>query len=451
MKQDKKNQILMRSISGIRGIVGTSLTPLVVSKYVNAFVQTIQAKKIVIGRDSRPTGLVIQNLVGNVLCSMGVDVIILDICTTPTVEMMVSHCEANGGIIITASHNSIEWNALKFLDQEGIFLNQEAIQRLFEIVDSENFVWKSYLDFKIPTSFKDSDNVHIDAILALPYINQKQIEKQKIRVAYDAVNGAGYKIIPNLLHSLGCSVFEVHTTPNGLFPRGAEPTEENLKDLKELVLENNCALGFATDPDGDRCALVDEKGQAIGEENTLALVVDFILKNKKSPVVVNLSTSFSNREIAKRNKVDFFQSPVGESHVIEMMKLKKSFIGGEGNGGVILPELHYGRDGVLAVALLLQAFVKEEKTLSEWVYSSIPKYIIGKYRIPVDSNFKEWILKIKNHFSDAIINIEDGLHLSWENKWIHIRKSNTEPIVRIYIEAKTEGEVNHLIQKVKEI
>ncbi|HEX2612789.1 MAG TPA: phosphoglucosamine mutase, partial [Fibrobacteria bacterium] len=282
---------LMRSVSGIRGIVGPDFNPLVIAKYVNAFVQLTRARRVVVGRDTRPTGAMVERAVAAALQAAGAEAVMLGVATTPTVEMEVTRHKADAGIIVTASHNPLEWNALKFLDREGIFLDESAVKKLFELVDGESFVWRDHAGVAGISSEEGADAAHIAATLALPYVDVEAIRRRRFRVAYDAVNGAGSLIVPRLLQELGCEVFAIHVTPDGIFPHGAEPTPENLADLGRAVRDNRCDVGFATDPDADRCAIVADGGKAIGEEYTLAFATMLVLEHTPGPVAVNLSTS----------------------------------------------------------------------------------------------------------------------------------------------------------------
>jgi phosphomannomutase len=441
--------VLMRSVSGIRGIVGDSLTPPVILNYLNGFLQVTGASRVVVGRDTRSTGKMIEDLVVQGCMASGVEAVILGVASTPTVEMMVPHLKADAGVIITASHNPIEWNALKFLDREGVFLNETQIKRLFKIVDNQDFKWADYQNLVPPVTAKSGDSLHIDSILKLPYLNLKKIRRKKFKVAFDAVNGAGSSIVPQLLDRLGCRVIAINTDPNGRFPHGPEPVPQNLKRLCQVVKEKGCNVGFATDPDADRCAIISEEGIAIGEEYTLALAVKLILAHKKGPVTINLSTSRMNEDIASLYGVKIKRAKVGEINVATMMKNNKSVIGGEGNGGVILPDLHYGRDGVLAVALVLQLMAQEGKSISE-LSAEFPKYHIEKQKVEVAGKsmsliFGRLLAKFINVKRDEI----DGMRLVWDNKWVHVRASNTEPIIRIIAEAPTAKEARELCRQIK--
>ncbi len=441
--------VLMRSVSGIRGIVGPDFNPILIAEYINGFAQLLGAKKVVVGRDTRPSGTMVEQCVIAALQASGVNVILVGIASTPTVEMEVIRQKADGGIIITASHNPLEWNALKFLNSEGIFLDEKRVLELFALVDGKQFRWKGHLEIGSLSEEKGADAAHIQAILELDCIDLTRIRQRRFKVAYDGVNGAGSLIIPELLKQLGCVIAAIHVTPNGLFPHPPEPTPENLADLRKAVLAGQCDVGFATDPDADRCALVDEKGRAIGEEYTLALAVDFMLQKRKGPVSINLSTSRMIEDIAARNGVELFRTKVGEVNVSMAMKSNGSVIGGEGNGGVILPGLHYGRDGILAVALILQALVEREEKVSEWV-AEIPAYHFEKRKFALKENRGPLdYSSLEKVFSGASIDRRDGIRFAWAKSWVHIRASNTEPVVRILAEAPTIEETEKLCAQVE--
>ncbi len=436
--------VLMRSVSGIRGIVGSDFNPLVIAEYVNAFVQLLGAKRVVVGRDTRPTGSMVEGCVAAALQASGADAVLLGMASTPTVEMAVLRRKADAGIIVTASHNPIEWNALKFLNHEGIFLDEDQVQKLFALVDGRSFKWKDHSGTGAVSHEGGADEDHIRAILELPCIDVERIRKRRFKVAYDGVNGAGSLIVPRLLRELGCEIEAFHVEPSGIFPHNPEPTPENLIDLRTRVREKKCDVGFATDPDADRCALVDERGEAIGEEYTLALAVEFMLRRRKGPVTVNLSTSRMAEDLAARHGVAAHRAKVGEINVTMAMKENGSVIGGEGNGGVILPDLHYGRDGILAIALTLEYLAEREKTVSELV-GEIPAYHIDKRKFDLaGKSLAEVYDRLSRAFSGASVDKRDGLRFSWDRSWIHVRPSNTEPVVRVIAEAPSREEAARL-------
>ncbi|MBF0430185.1 MAG: phosphoglucosamine mutase [Fibrobacteria bacterium] len=443
---------LMRSISGIRGIVGESLTPPILLNYLNAFLQVTKASKVVIGRDTRVSGPMVESLIIQGCIASGVEPIILGISSTPTVEMMVTELKADGGIIITASHNPVEWNALKFLNNQGVFLKEAKIQELFALVDEEKFKW---VDYKKASSIKEvkaksGDSFHVEKILDLDCINTNLIRGKKYKVAYDAVNGAGSLIVPMLLKKLGCEIVEINTEPTGIFAHNAEPVPESLGQLSKTVKDHNCDIGFATDPDADRLAIVSDKGEAIGEEYTLVLATQLILNKEKGPITVNLSTSRMNEDIAKKYGVRCYRAKVGEINVSEAMMENKSIIGGEGNGGVILPKLHYGRDGILAVAMILQLMAEEDKSLSELV-KEIPAYTIEKQKVSIeDKPINKVFGRLMAKFQDIPVNEQDGIRFDWGDRWVHIRASNTEPVIRIIAEAPSAVEAKDLCAQIAE-
>lgn len=460
--------VLMRSVSGIRGIVGAAFHPSLIAEYVNAFIQVTGAKKVVIGRDTRPTGDMVETAVAAACRASGADVVLLGIATTPTVEMAVLDAGAGGGIIITASHNPVEWNALKFLTHEGIFLDEAQVKRLFEIVDQKQFAWKPWNGLgqssrvagaissemvtqggEIPVTA--ADIAHVDAVLGLPFIEPERIKMRRFKVAYDGVNGAGSLIVPYLLKRLGCEVHAIYVTPNGIFPHDPEPTPTHLAELSEVVRQRGCDIGFATDPDADRCAFVDEKGQCIGEEYTLAFAVDLVLSQRRGPVTLNLSTSRMSEDIAARYDVPVIRAKVGEINVTVEMKKNGSVIGGEGNGGVILPDLHYGRDGILAVAMVLQWMAVKNASVSE-IAATIPAYTIDKRKFSATaSQVIAATEALKKRFPDAALDDRDGLRLAWSKSWVHVRPSNTEPVVRVIAEAPSATEAANLCEVVGSI
>jgi phosphomannomutase len=364
--------------------------------------------------------------------------------STPTVELMVPHLEADAGIIITASHNPAEWNALKFLNKEGVFLNESEVEKLNNIVENRDFHWSDYRGLRSSSVVNTGNTLHISSILKLPFIKPGMIRKRKIKVAYDGVNGAGSDIVPKLLSRLGCKVHAINVEPDGFFPHDPEPTPKNLKQLGKVVKEKKCDVGFATDPDADRCAIINEEGRAISEEYTLVLAARLILGHKKGPMTVNLSSSRMNEDLARQFGIKLFRTKVGEAYVVSGMKENKSVIGGEGNGGVILPDIHYGRDGILAIALLLQLMAQEKKSITE-LTSEIPSYYIEKQKISInDKSIANIYGRLLAKFRNVKRDERDGLRFEWERKWVHIRASNTEPVIRVIAEAPKAGEAREL-------
>lgn len=442
---------LMRSVSGIRGVVGDTLTPQVLFSHTKAFLEITNAKKIVIGRDSRPTGEAIVQMVSGFCRLCGVDVIDAGLATTPSVEILVTELKADAGIIITASHNPLEWNALKFLNAKGLFLGPDDVKKLFALADEGKFSFPDYKEMGSYEFLDDADSVHIQGTLAIPFVDVEAIRKAKFKVAIDAVNGAGSLIVPRLLEELGCEVVRVHCSPNGNFPRGAEPLPENLKDLSKAVLEHNCAVGFALDPDADRCAIVCGEGRAIGEEYTLAIASEEVLSQKPGNVCINLSTSRMNEDVAEKYGCKCSRAKVGEINVSLQMMEESCVIGGEGNGGVILPALHYGRDSLVAVALVLSWMAHHNGGPEKFVKEN-PSYAMPKKKFELDSKSVAEILPlVKREFEGWNSDERDGLWLSHEKSWVHVRASNTEPVIRVIAEASTQEEAERLCAKVESL
>jgi len=431
---------LMRSISGIRGIVGETLTPQVVISHTKAFLDLLKAKKIVIGRDSRPTGEAITELVCSVCSLSGVEIADVGLATTPTVELLVESLKASGGIIVTASHNPIEWNALKFLNSKGMFLGPDEAKELFARADS----------YAKKESISDGDETHIKATLALPFVDTQKIEERKFKVAVDAVNGAGSFALPKLLENLGCEVVKIHCEPNGIFPRGAEPLQENLSDLSKAVKENRCDIGFALDPDADRCAIVDENGKPIGEEYTLAIAAETVLEREAKPLSINLSTSRMCEDLAEKFGVKCYRAAVGEINVSLDMIEHGCIAGGEGNGGVILPALHYGRDSLVSAALVLDLLARHSIKVSDWVKSH-PSYAMLKKKFEIKNPVSAAMEKAKKTFSSWNADERDGLWLGKGKSFVHLRSSNTEPVIRIIAEAPSAEEAETLCSKIEEL
>jgi phosphomannomutase len=429
---------LMRSISGIRGIVGKTLTPQTVISHTKAFLDLLKAKRIVIGRDSRPTGVNISEMVCGVCCLCGVEVVDAGLATTPTVELLVEQFKADGGIIVTASHNPIEWNALKFLNSRGMFLGPKEVKELFARADS----------FGKKESISNGDEMHVKSTIALPFVDLQKIKERKFKVAIDAVNGAGSFVLPKLLESLGCDVVKVHCEPNGVFPRGAEPLQENLGYLSKVVKENKCDIGFALDPDADRCAIVDESGEPIGEEYTLAIAAETVLERDAKPISINLSTSRMCEDLAEKFGTTCYRAAVGEINVSLDMIEHHCIVGGEGNGGVILPALHYGRDSLVSAALVLDLLARQSIKVSDWVKSH-PSYAMLKKKFEIKNDVSLAMEKAEKAFEGWKADKRDGLWLGKEKSFVHLRASNTEPVIRIIAEAPTLNEAETLCKRVE--
>jgi len=433
--------MLIRSASGLRGIAEEHFTPELIDKYISAFISTQNVKSCVIGRDGRHSGKQITQWVTNALKKNGVNVDNCDLATTPTMQIMTEKDNYDGGIVITASHNPSEYNGLKFLQTDGTFLSPEQCEDLFKAVD-QNILLDSADLLGVVEEYKAANDEHIHRVLAAKCIDVENIRKKKFKVVIDAVNGAGSFILPMLCKGLGCDVITINCDGNGNFNRVPEPLAENLGSLEQKVLEVGADVGFATDPDGDRLSVVSNKGQAIGEEYSLVLAVKNFINYQKSNVVTNLSTSMMLNNIV----AETIRTKIGEAHVVQQMNKLNIPIGGEGNGGVILKEVHLGRDSLVAVSMILSLLSSSNKSISEEI-KEIPKYIMIKDMIRVDS--KVDFDSLESVFDCNEINKLDGIKFIWPDKWIHIRKSNTEPIIRIFAEASTLEEVEDLINTLK--
>ena len=437
------------TVSGVRGIVGDTLTPELLVNFSQAFGTYLKGGRVILGRDTRPTGHMVKHCVLSGLISSGCNVTDIDICATPTVLMMVKMMKAAGGIIITASHNPVQWNALKFVNSEGVFLTETEIQKVIDIYTSKNFDISGWKKLGRVETFSKANELHIDKVLE--YVDIKKIRNAKFKVALDCVNGAGSVMTPLMLKKLGCSMVAINMTPDGIFPHTPEPVPENLKNLCKLVKSKKADIGFAQDPDADRLAIIDENGNPIGEEYTLAVVIDYILGKKKgSTVVLNLSTSRASEEAAKRHGAVVIRTKVGEANVVDGMKKHKALIGGEGNGGVIFPSVNFGRDSFVGIALVLQYMAETKKTLSEIVLG-LPQYKIVKTKIELPKSKIEIALKtVKEKYKNDKITTLDGIKIDWKDSWAHIRASNTEPIIRIMAEAKTTEEASNICSKIRQ-
>jgi len=441
---------LMVSVSGVRGRVGEALTPEIVAQFAAGFGAWALARaggkaQIVVGRDSRVSGPMFQPVVHAALQSVGCDVLDIGMVPTPTVQLAVEHHHAAGGLAITASHNPIEWNALKFIGPSGLFLDGAEAADMRKVVEGK--IPRATWD-KLGVVAKDQDAArdHIEKILALPFLDVDGIRKRGFKVGLDCVRGAGGVFMPVLLELLGCKLATINMEPDGRFPRPPEPTPENLGELQKLVEDSHCDIGMAVDPDVDRLALVSEEGLAIGEDYTLALAAKIVLRHRKGVVVTNLSTSRIVDDIAHEAGSRVIRAPVGEVNVATRMRAEGAPIGGEGNGGVILPELHLGRDAPVGAALMLQLLLEEGKPLSK-IVSSYPRYVIVKDKLarpaaPLDTVYEA----LKRAFPDAEVDTQDGLRLTWPDRWVHIRPSGTEPIVRVIAEAPSAEAAEQLVR-----
>ena len=433
--------MLIRSASGLRGIAEDHFTPELIDKYISAFISTQNIKSCVIGRDGRPSGKQIAQWVIDSLHKKGINVDNCGLATTPTMQIMTENENYDGGIVITASHNPSEYNGLKFLQTDGTFLSPDQCEELFKSVD-QNVSINPPVSLGVVSDYSTANEEHIEKVLAAKCIDADNIRKKKFKVVIDAVNGAGSFILPMLCEQLGCEVVTMNCNGDGNFTREAEPLAENLNELEQKVLSDRADIGFATDPDGDRLSLVSNKGKAIGEEYTLVLSVKNFINSQESMVVTNLSTSMMLDNIADKT----IRTKIGEAHVVKKMNELIISIGGEGNGGVILKVVHLGRDSLVAISMILNLLSSSGKSISDEI-SNIPKYLMIKDKIHIYNKID--FDSLENIFDCDEINKLDGIKFSWPNKWIHIRQSNTEPIIRIFAEASTQDEVDELINTLK--
>jgi phosphomannomutase len=437
----------MVSISGVRGIIGDGLEPEVLVKYTAAYADFIGKGKVVVGRDARISGEMVNNIVTGTLIAKGLDVIDIGICPTPTVQYNVKTLKAHGGIAISASHNPNEWNALKLLNNTGQFLSPDEFEKMQEFLIKEKHSYQSWDKIGKRNFYKQGIQNHVDAILYLGIIYPDEIRKRKFKVVLDCVNGAGAYVLVDFLKEFGCDVVEVNCEKTGIFPRAPEPLPENLIDTMQIVKETEADLGIVVDPDVDRLVLITDKGEPFGEENTITQVVKFILSRKKGDVVVNLSTTRAVDDVAAAEDCKVYRSPVGEANVVKKMKEVNAIIGGEGSGGVIYPALHYGRDALVGIALTLQHLVEFGKPLSE-LKKSLPEYHIAKKKIELGNiNPDNIISSLLTKYKSEKISTEDGLRIDFDDHWVHFRKSNTEPIIRVITEAKTKAKAEEFSLK----
>ncbi len=446
---------LIKSISGIRGTIGGSngdnLTPIDVVKFTTAYVRLMQEynpqKKltIVVGRDARLSGMMVNNLVEGTLLGCGADVINIGISTTPGTEMAVITYQADGGIIITASHNPKQWNALKLLNASGEFLDAEQGKRILELAEDNDFSFPQIDSIGKLKARIDFNPTHIAQVLGMEAVDIEAVSNRRFKVVVDAVNSIGGVVIPELLEELGCEVIKINCDPTGEFAHNPEPLAENLTEISEVIRREGADLGVVVDPDVDRLALVCENGEMFGEEYTLVAVADYILSRKKGATVSNLSSSRALSDVSEAHGCTYSASAVGEVNVVKMMKDTNAVIGGEGNGGIIYPELHYGRDSLVGVALFLTYFVKRGGTMSE-LKAAMPAYFASKNKIELTPaiDVDALLLEIKSRYSNERVNDIDGVKIDFAQSWVHLRKSNTEPIVRIYTEAKSQSEADEL-------
>ncbi len=438
---------LMVSVSGIRGIVGNGLDPQTIIKYTSAYADFCGKGKIILGSDGRISGEMVRNLAIGTLTAKGNDVIDIGICPTPTVLFNVKNLKAVGGIQISASHNPNEWNALKLLNKKGEFMSPEENKKMLALLDKTE---KNYVPWnKLGKVFKYEEGLeeHINAVLKMDFINISKIRKRKFKVLLDCVNGAGSYSMPQFLEKLGCKVIMINSEKSGIFPRLPEPIPENLKTTMRATKKHRADIGIVVDPDVDRLVLITEKGEPFGEENTITQAVKFYLSKKKGNAVVNLSTTRAVDDVAAKNGCKVFHSPVGEANVVKKMKKVKAIIGGEGSGGVIVPNVNFGRDALVGTVIMLQHLLEFGGKMSE-LKSSLPKYFIAKKKIELGfMNPVEVLERLAEKYKNDKINLEDGLRIDFDDHWVHFRKSNTEPIVRCIVEAKTKKSAESYILK----
>lgn len=450
---------LIKSISGIRGTIGgkpeDNLTPIDAVKFAAAYGTWLKTNlkkeniRVVVGRDARISGEMIQNLVAYTLVGLGIEVIDTGLSTTPTVEVAVPMEKADGGIILTASHNPKQWNALKLLNNKGEFLSGKDGEEILKIAEKNDFVFSSVDDLGKIIKNDTYIDKHIDAVLNLKVLDIEAIKKKKFKVVVDAVNSTGGIAIPKLLKKLGVEVVELYCEPTGHFPHNPEPLKEHLGDISAKVITEKADFGIVVDPDVDRLALVCEDGEMFGEEYTLVACADYILGKTPGNTASNLSSSRALRDVTEKHGGKYFASAVGEVNVVEMMKKHNVVIGGEGNGGVIYPELHYGRDALVGVAVFLSLLATKDYSVKQ-LRESYPAYFMSKNKIELtpDVNVDNILKKMAEKYSNENVNTIDGVKIDFAESWAHLRKSNTEPIIRIYTEAKTQKDADDLALKI---
>lgn len=449
---------LIKSISGIRGTIGgvpgQNLTPQDIVECTAAFgtwlLQKGNAPKVVIGRDARISGPMVRDIVASTLAALGIEVIDLGLSTTPTVEMAVTFEGAGAGIIITASHNPKEWNALKFLNEKGEFISAADGEAVLQLISGGGIQYQSVEALGKIREGQDFLQKHIQAIMALPEVEVDLVRARGFKVVLDPVNSSGALTVPVLLEYLGCDVVTIHGEPHGHFAHNPEPLPEHLRDLSAAILEHQADLGIAVDPDVDRLALVCENGEAFGEEYTLVAVADYILQEKPGNTVSNLSSSRALRDVTLQRGGEYFAAAVGEVNVVEKMKAVNAVIGGEGNGGIIVPDLHYGRDALVGIALFLSWLAKFGGTASA-LRATYPNYqmVKDKIALPAGLDMGRILQQLEEKYQDEEHSTIDGLKIDFPNSWLHLRKSNTEPIIRIYAEAPSLAEAEALVGKIK--
>lgn len=450
---------LIKSISGIRGTiggnVGDNLTPLDVVKFAAAYgtflKRSLKKDKltVVIGRDARISGPMVHQLVQNTLIGLGINVIDLGLSTTPTVEVAVPMEKADGGIILTASHNPKQWNALKLLNEKGEFLSGAEGELILQIAEEEVYDFAEVDDLGTVVEITDYIDRHIDRVLEMPLVNIDAIKAKKFKVAVDGVNSTGGIAIPALLEKLGVETVELYCEPNGHFPHNPEPLKEHLGDICKKVLEEKADFGIVVDPDVDRLAFISNDGEMFGEEYTLVAVADYVLSKTPGNTVSNMSSSRALRDVTEKHSGTYQASAVGEVNVVELMKASSAIIGGEGNGGIIYPEIHYGRDALVGVALFLSHLAEQNVTVAE-LRASYPQYFMSKNKIELTPSLDvdDILVKMAKKYENEEVSTIDGVKIDFSNSWVHLRKSNTEPIIRIYTEAPSQIEADDLAKQI---
>ncbi len=452
---------LIKSISGIRGTIGghqgEGLTPTDLVRFVSAYAKWVKANhkgdqraKVVVGRDARISGLMVRNIVVGTLMGMGVDVVDIDLATTPTTELAVTGEKADGGIIITASHNPMQWNALKMLDSNGEFLTAAQGAEVLATAANEDYTAAEATELGKVTE-KDYSDYHIEKVLSLKLVDTEAIRNSHFTVALDTINSVGGIILPKLLQRLGVDkIYNINSEPDGKFAHNPEPLPQNLGDISALVKEKKADIGIVVDPDVDRLAFINEDGTMFGEEYTIVSIADYVLTHTPGSTVSNLSSSRALRDITEKHGCKYESAAVGEVNVVSKMKATNAVIGGEGNGGVIYPECHYGRDALVGIALMLTQMAKSGKTTTQ-LRATYPDYMISKNRIDLrpDVNVDALLSKVKECHKNDKVNDIDGVKIDFANSWVHLRKSNTEPIIRIYAEAHSEKEAQALAEEIK--
>lgn len=441
---------LMMGVSGVRGVVGSGLTPDRVVRLAASFGTLVGGGKVVVGRDSRLSGDMLYAATLSGLLASGCDVVNLGVVPTPTVQLMVEELGAQGGIAVTASHNPPPWNALKFISHRGTFLQKAEAEELFAIEREQRMKWSAYDALGSESEFLGAIDAHVERVKAIPILDTERIKKAGLRVVVDALHGAAGSITRRLHQTLGVDVTILYEEPTGLFPREAEPLPQHITELAAKVREVGADVGFALDPDGDRLALVDERGEPVGEDATLPLCMHYVLRYRKGPVVANYSTSLLLDAVAKRHGCPVHRAPVGEANVVAKMKAVDAVIGGEGNGGVIFPEVHLGRDAPVGMALVLALLAEEGRSISA-ILSDFPRYVMRKEKFEIDPRVDLDLDALAGAFEGAGVDRTDGVYLRWSDGFLHVRKSGTEPIVRIIAEAVSADTLEERVEKARSI